>query len=307
MRFGYGDGLLEKRFVDQFAFNSGIGRDKAERDIVLTYALKVLHENKALPLLAFKGGTCLRKTLFGRTGRFSMDLDFTSTRGDAEAVQALFRRIFHGRNHYGLVFRIREEVRQRMGDVLSYLCELRYEHSWGGDTLLLQVSMREKPVLELLDVDLLDESYWRHLEFPRFRVPCLRSEELLAEKIRASVERTSSRDLFDLYLFASQPYRREIARALVVEKLWNARVVFDPEELRRKIREGRYDWEDLESLVPAKQLPKNKAVIARVIKEYAYLGELNATLRKIIADSRKHALSSEVRDLRLQLRREAGS
>ena len=236
-----------------------------------------------------------------------MDLDFTSTRGGANAVEALFRRIFHGRNHYGLAFRIHEEVRQRAGDVLAYLCELSYEHSWGGGTLLLQVSMREKPVLELVDVELLDESYWRYLEFPRFRVPCLRSEELLAEKIRASVERTRSRDLFDLYLFASQPSRREITRSLVVEKLWNARVVFDPEELRRKIREGKYDWEDLESLVPAKRLPSKKTVITRVMKEYAYLGELNITLRKIIADSRKHALSAEVRDFRLKLRREAGS
>ena len=48
----------------------------AERDVVLTYFLKVANED--LPgKLAFKGGTCLKKVCLGKTGRFSIDLDFT--------------------------------------------------------------------------------------------------------------------------------------------------------------------------------------------------------------------------------------
>src|SRR5579883_446357 len=70
--------VIDSKFVDLYARNSK-QRDKmvAERDIVLTYALQALQDAGVMNDLAFKGGTCLRKIVFGSTGRFSEDLDFT--------------------------------------------------------------------------------------------------------------------------------------------------------------------------------------------------------------------------------------
>ena len=70
--------MIEEKFVDLYARNSGL-RDKlvAEQDVVLTYALRVLLDAGVMDHLAFKGGTCLRKVVFGSAGRFSEDLDFT--------------------------------------------------------------------------------------------------------------------------------------------------------------------------------------------------------------------------------------
>lgn len=70
--------MIEDKFVDLYARNSGL-RDKlvAERDVVLTYALRGLTDDGVMDHLAFKGGTCLRKMIFGSAGRFSEDLDFT--------------------------------------------------------------------------------------------------------------------------------------------------------------------------------------------------------------------------------------
>lgn len=50
--------MIADKFVDLYARNSGL-RDKlvAERDVVLTYALRALHETGLLEHLAFKGGT----------------------------------------------------------------------------------------------------------------------------------------------------------------------------------------------------------------------------------------------------------
>jgi predicted nucleotidyltransferase component of viral defense system len=64
--------------VDLHARNSGL-RDKlvAERDVALTYALRALLDAGVAGHLAFKGGTCLRKLVFGSSGRFSEDLEFT--------------------------------------------------------------------------------------------------------------------------------------------------------------------------------------------------------------------------------------
>lgn len=56
--------LLEERFVDHYAQASGVDALVAERDVVLTYVLKILSENLS-GRLAFKGGTCLKKVYIG--------------------------------------------------------------------------------------------------------------------------------------------------------------------------------------------------------------------------------------------------
>lgn len=64
--------MIEDKFVDLYARNSGL-RDKlvAERDVVLTYALRALFDTGVMDHLAFKGGTCLRKLIFGAAGHLS--------------------------------------------------------------------------------------------------------------------------------------------------------------------------------------------------------------------------------------------
>lgn len=78
--------MIPKKIVDRYAHQSGV-KDQlvAEREVVLTYALHAMSDANVLDLLAFKGGTCLRKIIFGSTGRFSEDLDFT-LRGDDQQV-----------------------------------------------------------------------------------------------------------------------------------------------------------------------------------------------------------------------------
>lgn len=70
--------MIQDKVVDFYARNSGL-RDKlvAERDVVLTYALRVLLDTGVMDQLAFKDGTCLRKLIFGSACRPSEDLDFT--------------------------------------------------------------------------------------------------------------------------------------------------------------------------------------------------------------------------------------
>jgi predicted nucleotidyltransferase component of viral defense system len=52
--------MIADKFVDLYARNSGL-RDKlvAERDVVLTYALRAMVDAQVMEHLAFKGGTCL--------------------------------------------------------------------------------------------------------------------------------------------------------------------------------------------------------------------------------------------------------
>jgi len=69
--------MIEKKLVNLYAVGSKVDLLVAERDIVLTYLLKILHDEGFLKTLTFKGGTALRKIYIGDIGRFSEDLDFT--------------------------------------------------------------------------------------------------------------------------------------------------------------------------------------------------------------------------------------
>jgi len=58
--------MLQQKFVDLFARGSNVALPVAERDVVLTYVLRILVDAGLLDRLVFKGGTCVRKVFLGR-------------------------------------------------------------------------------------------------------------------------------------------------------------------------------------------------------------------------------------------------
>jgi predicted nucleotidyltransferase component of viral defense system len=290
--------VLDQKHVTFYARSSGVPLDVAERDVVLTYVLRILAES-VLPELAFKGGTCLKKTYFGRTGRFSMDLDFTSLGVTVEQLRNVLGDKLRNRSHYGINFKIAEEnVRAEFGaGAESYLAVVDYAHSWNASRLTLEVSYRENPLLPPQDVLISDELYFKFLEFQRFALRCLQKEELLSEKLRAAFQRIQGRDLYDLYLFSERPFDRDLVRKLVVVKCWNVREPFVPESLLDQIATERYDWTDLQRLVRKGDLPSEAALVRKVVKEYGFLKDLDSDLNKIVKDSKSHRNSRLVAEV----------
>lgn len=98
--------MLEKRLAQWYAADSGVDLDIAEREITLTYVLRILADQGLASAVAFKGGTAIRKLFLGATGRFSLDLDFTALGTTTpetwvlELVGAL-----DGQSYYGITFR----------------------------------------------------------------------------------------------------------------------------------------------------------------------------------------------------------
>lgn len=93
--------MLPLAVIRQYAVGQQIDLPVADQEIVLHYVLALLNAEGLLgsppgggspgPLL-FKGGTALRKCVFGSTGRFSQDVDLDATRrnGFEAAVEAAF-------------------------------------------------------------------------------------------------------------------------------------------------------------------------------------------------------------------------
>lgn len=281
--------MLDKKHVTFYARSSRVPLNVAERDVVLTYVLKALSESM-LPRLAFKGGTCLKKLYFGNVGRFSMDLDFTSSGISLEELKQGLKQSLDKRSYYDIDFKIAEEnVRAGFGaGGESYLAIVRYAHSWNANEFTLEVSCREELLLPLQESPLYDEMYFKFCEFPRFSVRCLQKEELLAEKLRAAFQRLRARDLYDLYLFSGRPFDKDLVRKLVVVKCWNVREPFNPDVLLSSISEGQYDWDDLQRLVRRGDLPSQEIVIRKVIGAYGFLKDLDNNLLRLVKDSRAH-------------------
>jgi predicted nucleotidyltransferase component of viral defense system len=287
--------LLERKFVDFYARSSKVPLDVAERDVVLTYVLKILSED-VLANLIFKGGTCLKKLFFGGSGRFSMDLDYTSAGVSVEELKKALTNVLDNKEAYGIKFKVKEDnIREGFGaNGESYVAVVNYLHEWNSSDFMLEVSYRESPILAPVEMRPLGEMYFRYLEFPSFSVRCLQKEELLAEKVRAAFQRIRSRDLYDLYLFSGRPFDKVRLKKLVVLKCWNVREPFDPDVLFKKISGSDYDWEDLQQLVRRKGLPSQAAVFKRVIAEYSFLIDLDRDLLRIVKDSKAHKESSFV-------------
>ncbi len=278
--------MIADKFVDLYARNSGL-RDKlvAERDVVLTYALRALVDAGVMDHLAFKGGTCLRKVVFGSAGRFSEDLDFTlDSELPEDDVLVHLVEVFN-QEHHGIAFEL-DEYYKTDGDT-SFGGDVRYRHGWNdAGWFKLQVSLRERPTLEVAARPMQDQAYFSHLEFDLFEVRSLETIEMAAEKVRAAYQRSKVRDLYDLYRLASTPFDGELLRRLAVLKLWQARDPFDPDRFFDRLRGGSYDWADLRRLVRSGEGLDAGAILARIEARFCILRDLSELEQQVIADAR---------------------
>lgn len=299
--------MIAEKFVDLYARNSGL-RDKlvAERDVVLTYALRTLHDAGVTVKIAFKGGTCLRKTVFGSAGRFSEDLDFTLDTDEADDdVLVRLVEIFN-HEHHGIHFTF-DEYYKSDGDT-SFGGQVLYHHAWNSaGRFRLQVSLRERPTLPAKLRPMKPQAYFVHLEFEPFEVRSIDVIEMVAEKIRAAFQRTKVRDLYDLHRFATTPFDGEILRRLTVLKLWQVRDPFDPDAFFERIRGGDYDWDDLRRLVRATDRVEAAEVLASIESRFGVLRNLSELERQVVADARSGRNEHLAERLRAEIRSLLGS
>jgi predicted nucleotidyltransferase component of viral defense system len=267
--------MIEKRLVQWYAANSGVDLDIAEREVVLTYVMKVLCDAGFLAHLAFKGGTAIRKIFLGNQGRFSLDLDFTmvSDFSPEEFVLDVVS-ILHDQGHFGITFDIRSEDYYANPDSCGAI--VTYHHSWSTNgKFSFQVSFRAKPILLVQPASFIKEHYFQWLGIEPPLVPTLDLHEIIGEKIRASAQRSRIRDLYDLYQFASLKYDRNIVRRIAILKCWETYYAFDPVAFLQSLPEKQYDWADLKRLIKHSKALTPLVVFERIQQSYRFLVEMN--------------------------------
>ena len=280
--------MLTQPQLQRFAHESGIrSLEIVEKEIVLTYFLQLLSERGFLADMAFKGGTCIRKTWLGPNGRFSTDVDFAAMRQEKSADDSVLQLAeITAEPFHGIQFEIDMGNKgwYEADDRISWGVLPNYRHDLGNGVLKLQVSNRETPTLPPDSRRQLEISYFKLLPFKPADLSCLRIEEILAEKIRATYQRNKPRDVWDLDHFANRPLPEGLIRKLVIIKLWQVRDSFSSDRWNAKLNDARaWNWDDLRRLVRG-GVSDPKLMLERCAKRFAFLADMNADEAALAAD-----------------------
>jgi hypothetical protein len=303
--------MVPLAIVRQFASGQQIGVDVADQEIVLHYALQLLYEAGLCgrrgdedpgPLL-FKGGTAFRKCVFGQTGRFSQDIDMDAAHENAfeAAIETAFRE--HS-PFYGIAFSIPDFRYSQEG---NFSGRVSYEHENGAGAFELQISYRLDPILDPVDLPLVDQPYFGRVEFTPPLLHGLDPYEMVGEKIMACNRRRggSAKDVYDLYLWSERPFHHDLVRRIGVLKAWTDQRKtprFDPDAFVSSIVPKSYRWEDLEGLVPRRLQSNPDGICTAVRKRFAFLTATSEEEKSLLSDQASHREADLFQRLRAEAR-----
>lgn len=210
--------MIRKREIEQKAETQNVPKSTIDKDWVLghfidaMYSIPVCRDN-----LVFKGGTCLRKCYFPEY-RFSEDLDFTSTDPNFVLDKKTLTHITNlitSRTDVPLY--IQEITELRFKDQLTgYKAIVKY---WGADhssnqapppperwstSVKIEIILYERMVFPTEAREVF-HPYSDSLSETPLVIPCYSLREVLAEKLRALIQRsyTAPRDFYDIWYLAN--------------------------------------------------------------------------------------------------------
>jgi Nucleotidyl transferase AbiEii toxin, Type IV TA system len=172
--------VLTTEQIRKIAARSG-ARDigLVETDVILTYLLQLFHETGILEHVAFKGGTMLRKMVFGPRGRLSTDLDFTRRTqiNDDDLMLMLLDAL--AEPYDDLSFRFdRDKDWYLTDDGIAANPVCAHADNDKGVRVRLQISLREQPVLSVRPMAQIPQDYFVLLPLTPADIPCLAYEEV---------------------------------------------------------------------------------------------------------------------------------
>jgi predicted nucleotidyltransferase component of viral defense system len=256
--------MLEGQLMDRDQLRRIAGREKVplgsvEKDYLTSAVLVILSSYPESKEMVFKGGTCIKKVYFPKA-RFSVDLDFSCPEKVSDKLLENLRRDLASKELYGIQFiGAAEEERRDSGARLS----IKHRETSGHPTSVkLDLSFREKVLEKPKLHEVLDPYGYR---LPECKVLALSPEEILAEKVRASIARGAPRDAYDIWFLLR--HKVKVRWGLVSEKLKALKhdKSFHLELFMSRLEEQRGSWErDLRPLLG--QVPDFDRVKAEIEK-----------------------------------------
>ena len=151
------------------------------------YITLILYLIKDVEGIYFKGGTALNK-IFLNHDRLSEDIDFTITRNEKEVKDEIFNVLLKS----GFFKDITEgnNTKEFIRSIIKYRSEL------GSREIFIDLNKKAKLFLTAENHKV---NHFYSPFIPDFSIKTIAKEELIAEKIRATITRNKPRDHYDVY------------------------------------------------------------------------------------------------------------
>lgn len=175
---------ITKNFFDELVLKKRFPRPLLLKDY---YLVLILYLIRNVAGIYFKGGTALNK-IFLNHARLSEDIDFTLTRNEKEVKEEIstilhrstfFQEISEGKNVDGFLRMI-----------------IRYDSDLGTGELFIDLNAKGKLMLTP-EVHQVHHFYAPFI--PEFSIKTVAQDEMIAEKVAATIGRNKPRDHFDVY------------------------------------------------------------------------------------------------------------
>ncbi|HED08695.1 MAG TPA: nucleotidyl transferase AbiEii/AbiGii toxin family protein [Ignavibacteria bacterium] len=206
--------MILKKEITEKSIEWKVPPETVDKDWVLGHFLSAFYSiDEHKEKLVFKGGTALRKCYFPDY-RFSEDLDFTSRTTDYKLTRKLMNKIIKiAEDNSGILFHLKEITEVKFEDKLTgYQARLKY---WGANhsknqeppnpkrwttNMKVEITLFEKMIFEP-ELKKITHPYSDSLLKDSTEIFCYNLKEVIAEKIRALIQRSYSapRDYYDIY------------------------------------------------------------------------------------------------------------
>ncbi|GAB6009880.1 nucleotidyl transferase AbiEii/AbiGii toxin family protein [Dysgonomonas reticulitermitis] len=188
--------MIRPAEIQQNARKEGVRDTQIEKDYILSWILIGVSNNELLSdILAFKGGTVLRKFYFDDY-RHSEDLDFTLLKPITNnEIKSAFETSFEFiREEANIPLSIVEFGEHATGNINFYIS---YTGALGGAGKQVKVDISKDELL-LFDLEKkpLFATYSDHIDS---QVKCYSLSEVITEKLRSLLSRQQPRDFYDLW------------------------------------------------------------------------------------------------------------
>lgn len=245
--------MLDKNEIIEIAKIMRMKPWMQEKHYIQTLILYALAEKT----LIFKGGTYL--WMFHGLPRFSEDLDFTFLTQEKDDIAEDVKKKLE-------TFGVENEIRkiEENDASLSFRVDAKgplYEDERTICYTYVEISKREKPIKPPLSLKI-ESSRYGLIPRPFLGMDL---EEVLAEKIRATITRNKARDVYDLY-FLIKNKNIPFNQIIVKEKMKYYDKEFDAEIFKNKIYEKEALWKEELTPLLFTQLPDFNVVAKEIMK-----------------------------------------
>ncbi|MEX2193029.1 MAG: nucleotidyl transferase AbiEii/AbiGii toxin family protein [Nitrosarchaeum sp.] len=214
--------MLNKDDIMKIAGEKKLNPSVVSKDYALGWLLFGISKSSIGDKLIFKGGTALSKVYFPEGWRLSEDLDFTLA--DEIKLEVLEKALKEEIpkiiiDAIGMKVRLKDRPHANEG---FYQSRFQYTGPLGKDTVKIEIT---KEVIKKADVKKMPTVF----DYPAFDVTVYPLEEILAEKMRAILQRKSKkiRDYYDVWrLLKTKKFDREKVKALFLEKCKSKGITF---------------------------------------------------------------------------------